>query len=46
MTEYDDIAQARQDITGYLAYYDTERRHSSLDYLSPAAFESLALPGS
>ncbi|MGI8977951.1 MAG: IS3 family transposase, partial [Pirellulaceae bacterium] len=28
----------------YLAYYNTERRHSSLDYLSPAAFEALLTP--
>jgi transposase InsO family protein len=29
------------DITSYLAYYNTERRHSALDYLSPHQFESL-----
>ena len=33
------IRQARQDIASYLAYYNLERRHSSLNYLSPAAFE-------
>ncbi len=39
MTEYQDSRQARHDIAGYLAYYNLERRHSSLDYLAPAAFE-------
>jgi len=40
MTEYQDSRQARQDIASYLAYYNIDRRHSSLDYLSPAAFEA------
>lgn len=40
MTEYDDCRQARSEIASYLAYYNTERRHSSLDYLSPAEFEA------
>jgi putative transposase len=41
MTEYQDGSQARADIASYLAYYNLERRHSSLDYLSPAQFEAL-----
>ena len=32
---------ARADIASYIAYYNTERRHSSLDYLSPTQFETL-----
>ena len=40
MTEYQDSRQARHDIASYLAYYNHDRRHSSLDYLSPAAFEA------
>jgi len=40
MTEYEDCRQARSEIASYLAYYNTERRHSSLNYLSPAAFEA------
>jgi putative transposase len=40
MTEYQDSRQARHEIASYLAYYNLERRHSSLDYLSPAAFEA------
>ena len=39
MTEYENMPQARTEIASYLAYYNTERRHSSLDYLSPTAFE-------
>jgi transposase InsO family protein len=41
MTEYDNCRSARAEITSYLAYYNTDRRHSSLDYLTPAAFEAL-----
>jgi transposase InsO family protein len=33
MTEYQDICQARQDIASYLAYYNLERRHSSLNVI-------------
>lgn len=40
MTEYEDCRQARSEIACYLAYYNAERRHSSLDYLSPIAFEA------
>jgi putative transposase len=35
MTEYEDSSQARNEIANYLAYYNAERRHSALDYLSP-----------
>ncbi|MFL9937487.1 integrase core domain-containing protein, partial [Paraburkholderia sp. RL18-103-BIB-C] len=31
--------QARLSITEYLTYYNTERLHSSLDYVSPSEFE-------
>jgi putative transposase len=41
MTEYDNVHQARAEIASYLAYYNTERRHSALDYLSPHHFETL-----
>jgi transposase InsO family protein len=43
MTEYQDSRQARHEIASYLAYYNAERRHSSLDYLSPIAFEAALL---
>ena len=44
MTEYDHCRTARTEIASYLAYYNTERRHSSLDYLSPTAFETQLNP--
>jgi transposase InsO family protein len=44
MTEYEDRSAALQEIAGYLAYYNLERRHSSLDYLSPNDFETLNAP--
>ena len=40
MTEYQHSRQACQDIASYLAYYNHDRRHSSLNYLTPAAFEA------
>lgn len=40
MTEYQNSRLARQDIASYLAYYNHDRRHSSLNYLTPAAFEA------
>jgi transposase InsO family protein len=41
MTEYQDRFEARNDIANYLTYYNHERRHSALNYLSPVQFESL-----
>jgi putative transposase len=41
MTEYDTVTHARAEIAGYLSYYNLERRHSSLGYLSPCQFEAL-----
>ena len=32
-------AQAKADLIGYFGYYNTERRHSTLGYRSPAEFE-------
>jgi len=31
--------QAKREIVEYIGYYNTERRHSSLDYLTPEKFE-------
>jgi putative transposase len=45
MTEYPDSRQARGDIARYLAYYNHQRRHSSLGYLAPAAFEDQLASG-
>ena len=39
MTEYQSSRLARLDIASYLAYYNHDRRHSSLNYLTPATFE-------
>ena len=44
MTEYLNSRQARSDIASYLAYYNLERRHSSLNYIAPAEFENQLHP--
>jgi transposase InsO family protein len=44
MTEYENIRQARREVAEYIRYYNFERRHSALDYLSPAQFEQLIHP--
>lgn len=36
---YDNFEQANQEITDYINYYNTLRRHSSIDYLTPTRFE-------
>ncbi len=47
--KYQTIAQAKDDVLDWLRWYNTERLHSSLGYLSPNAFEatlaSQAIPG-
>jgi putative transposase len=40
MTEYEDRSAALLELVSYLTYYNHERRHSQLDYLSPTAFEA------
>lgn len=42
MTEYRSMAAARQELTEYISYYNTQRRHSSLGYLTPVEFEAVA----
>ena len=39
MTRYESVESARQEIGDFLAYYNLERKHSSLDYQSPHQFE-------
>ena len=39
MTEYDHRRTAEREIREYLAYYNTDRKHSSLGYLTPNQFE-------
>ena len=40
MTEYQNSRDARREIASYLAYYNLERLHSSLGYLTPDRFEA------
>jgi len=37
--EYENSCHARTELASYLAYYNTDRRHSALKYRSPAEFE-------
>lgn len=42
MTEYQNYAAARREISEYLHYYVRQRKHSALGYLAPAQFEELS----
>jgi transposase InsO family protein len=39
LVEYGGDPEAVREITGYIRYYNVERRHSSLGYVSPVEFE-------
>jgi putative transposase len=39
MEVYGDVRAAREEIRAYLCYFDTKRRHSSLNYPTPREFE-------
>lgn len=41
MTEYENHQTARREISDYIHYYLTERKHSALGYLTPTQFERL-----
>jgi putative transposase len=41
MTEYNSHQEARSEIAEYIRYYNFERKHSSIEYLKPAQFETL-----
>jgi putative transposase len=41
MTEYENHRAAQREISEYIHYYLTERKHSSLGYLTPQQFERL-----
>jgi transposase InsO family protein len=43
MTEYDHQRTARRIIGDYIAYYNLERKHSALGYLTPHQFETRLL---
>ena len=39
MTEYESHRAAEKELAEYLDYYNTQRKHSALDYRTPAQFE-------
>ena len=39
-TEYEDLADAREQVAAFVARYNRTRRHSALGYLSPERFEA------
>jgi len=40
MTEYESVADAEHQLTEYFAYYNRDRKHSSLGYQTPRQFET------
>ena len=40
LVEYSNSSEAIRELTGYIRYYNTERRHSSLGYATPIEFEA------
>ena len=41
LTEYTDIEEALREAASYIRYYNLERKHSALEYLTPAGLEQL-----
>ena len=41
LTEYKSSQQAFKEVAEYVRYYNTERRHSGIDYCSPTQFEQI-----
>ncbi len=44
LDEYEDAAEAVRELSSYITYYNVDRRHSSLDYLTPTEFETQHAP--
>ncbi len=44
MAEYENHGEALTEIGSYFAYYNLERKHSALGYLTPTPFENLNQP--
>lgn len=44
LVEYASSAEALRELTSYLRYYNADRIHSSLGYVSPAQFETQSTP--
>ena len=40
MTEYESVATARRELREYIDYFNNDRRHSSIGYLTPSQFEA------
>jgi transposase InsO family protein len=45
MTPYPNASIAHKEVAAYIRYYNTQRRHSSLDYMTPDEFERAAEAG-
>jgi putative transposase len=41
MTEYENHRAAEYELSEYIRYYNLDRKHSALDYLTPAQFEAI-----
>lgn len=41
MTKYNTIREALKEIAEYIRYYNFQRKHSAIEYLTPAQFEQL-----
>lgn len=41
MTEYENKQTALKEIRAFIAYYNTQRKHSSIGYLTPSQFEAI-----